>query len=146
MSVIGPSCAMPSENSPGCDCAAKDTTGSTLASAATATALIAAACTACCLLPFTLPAALLAFAGGSIAVLDHAHGWVTKLAITTVFCAWGWIAWQRWRSGRWMTRLSLALMISATLLTATAASWPLLEPMAFHALGIVKQKAPRPSE
>jgi cytochrome bd-type quinol oxidase subunit 2 len=146
MSVIGPSCAIPSEDSPGCGCAAKDTTGGTLAGAATATALVAAACTACCVLPFTLPAAVLAFAGGSIAVLDHAHGWVTKLAVALVLCTWCWIAWRRRRSGLRITRLSLALTILATLLTATAASWPLLEPMAFHALGIMKKKPPRSNE
>jgi hypothetical protein len=32
-------------------------------------------------------------------------------------------------------------MVFATLLTATAASWPLIEPVAFNALGIVKKKA-----
>jgi hypothetical protein len=37
-------------------------------------------------------------------------------------------------------------MIVATLLTATVASWPLIEPVAFHALGIVKKKAVRASE
>ena len=146
MSVIGPTCTMPSENAPGCGCATKDATVNRLAGAATVTALIAAACTACCVLPFTLPAAVLALAGGSIAVLDHAHGWVTKLAIALVLCAWSWIAWQRRRGGRRMTRATLALMIMATLLTATAASWPLLEPLTFHALGIVKKKASHSNE
>jgi len=37
-------------------------------------------------------------------------------------------------------------MIVATLLTVTAAAWPLIEPAAFHALGIVKKKAVRASE
>jgi len=146
MSVIGPSCTLPSENSPGCACATNETTGGKIAGAATVTALAAAACTACCILPFTLPAAVLAFAGGSIAILDHVHGWVTKLAIAVVVCTWSWIAWQRWRTGRRITRVTAALMIVATLLTATAASWPLIEPAAFHALGIVKKKAVRASE
>jgi len=146
MSVIGRSCALPSENSPGCACAMKDKTGNKIAGAATMTALAAAACTACCILPFTLPAAVLALAEGSIAALDHAHGWVTKLAIAVVVCTWSWIAWQRWRTGRRVTRLAAALMILATLLTATAASWPLIEPAAFHGLGIVKKKAARASE
>jgi cytochrome bd-type quinol oxidase subunit 2 len=146
MSVIGPSCALPSETSEGCGCSTKGTTGNKLAGAATATALAAAACSACCILPFTLPAAMLALAGGSIAALDHAHGWVTKLAIAVVTCAWSWIAWQRWRSGRQITRMTLALMILATLLTATAASWPPLEPVAFHTLGIVKKKATHTNE
>jgi hypothetical protein len=63
MSVIGPSCALPSENAPGCACATNETVGGKMAGAATA--LAAAACTACCILPFTLPAALPAIVGGS---------------------------------------------------------------------------------
>jgi hypothetical protein len=146
MRVTEPSCVLPSENSPGCGCATKDKTGNKIAGAATATAVLATACTACCILPFTLPATVLAFAGGSIAVLDHAHGWVTKLAIGLIVCAWIWITWQRRRTGRQIARTTLALMILATFLTTTAASWPLLEPLAFHALGIVKKKAARASE
>jgi hypothetical protein len=42
--------------------------------------------------------------------------------------------------------LTIAVMIVATVLTATAASWPLLEPLAFHALGIVKKRHVLPSE
>jgi hypothetical protein len=110
------------------------------------TALAATACTACCILPFTLPAAVLAFAGGSIAVLDHAHGWIIRLAIAVIIGTWSWIGWQRWRNGRQITRIAAALMIVATLSTVTAASWPLIEPVAFHALGIVKKKAVRASE
>jgi hypothetical protein len=37
-------------------------------------------------------------------------------------------------------------MIVATLLTVTTASWPLIEPAAFHALGIMKKKPVRASE
>jgi hypothetical protein len=144
MGVIGSSCALPSENSPGC--ATKDQTGNKIAGAATVTALAAAACTACCVLPFTLPAAVLAFAGASIAILDHAHGWVTKLAIVLVACAWSWIGWQRRRPRRQIGRATMALMILATALTASAAAWPFIEPVAFHALGIVKKKAVRANE
>jgi hypothetical protein len=56
MRVIGPSCALPSENAPGCACATNETAGGKMAGAATATALAAAV--ACCILPFTLPACL----------------------------------------------------------------------------------------
>jgi hypothetical protein len=140
MGVIGPSCTLPSQTSPGCGCSTKDRSGPRLAAAVAATGLAAAACTACCILPFTLPAAVLALAGGSIAILDHAHGWVTKLAIALVGCGWMWIAWQHRRTGRPIVRATGALMIVATLLTMSAASWPLLEPYAFHALGIVKKK------
>jgi hypothetical protein len=146
MGVIGPACALPSETSPGCGCATTDRTGNKIAGAATVTALAAAACTACCVLPFTLPAAVLAFAGGSIAMLDHAHGWVTKLAIVLVACAWSWIGWRWRRTGRRIGRATIALMIVATALTASASAWPLIEPVAFHALGIVKKKAVRANE
>jgi len=148
MNVIDPSCALPSDTSPGCGCAAPRNadgkppgkTTARVAGAATVTALAAVACTACCLLPFTLPAVLLAAAGGIIAALDHAHGWMTKLAVGVVICAWLWIGWQVGRTRRPAARSTMAFMILATLLIATAASWPLLEPVAFKTLGIVKKK------
>lgn len=104
------------------------------------TALAAVACTACCILPFTLPAVILASAGGFIAILDHAHGWVTRLAVLFVICAWLWIGWQVRKTQRRAARLTVAMMVLATLLTAAAASWPVIEPIAFNALGIVKKR------
>ena len=141
MSVIGPSCQLPSEDSPGCACATPKQAGNKVAATASVTALAAVACTACCLLPFTLPATVLVLAGGSVAVLDHAHGWVTRLAIAAVVAAWLWIAWQRRKTGQPIARRTMALMIAASLLTAAAASWPLLEPVVFKTMGIVKKKA-----
>jgi cytochrome bd-type quinol oxidase subunit 2 len=147
MHVIQPSCALPSETSPGCGCAASQKpAGGKAANAAAMTALAAVACTACCLLPFTLPAVILAGAGGFIAVLDHAHGWVTRLAVLVVICAWLWIGRQVRKTQRGASRLTVAMMILATLLTAAASSWPVLEPVAFHALGIVKKRHVLPSE
>jgi ABC-type nickel/cobalt efflux system permease component RcnA len=64
---------------------------------------------------FTLPAALLALAGGSIAALDHAHLWVTRLAIAAVIAAWLWIVWQRLKRQRPITHATMALMIAASL-------------------------------
>lgn len=142
MRVIQPSCSLPSENSPGCDCAANQkAAGGKAASAAAVTALAAAACTACCLLPFTLPAVILASTGGFIAMLDHAHGWITRLAIVVVICVWLWIGWQARKTQRSATRFTVVMMVLATLLTAAAVSWPVLEPIAFNALGIVKKRA-----
>jgi hypothetical protein len=147
MSVIQPSCSLPSGNSPGCGCAANQkAAGGKAASAAAMTALAAAACTACCLLPFTLPAVILAGAGGFIAMLDHAHGWVTRLAVLVVICAWLWIGWQVRKSQRSPTRVTIATMVLATVLTASAVSWSMLEPIAFNALGIVKKRAVSPNE
>src|SRR3569623_1836572 len=100
MSVIGPSCNLPSETSPGCGCAAKaEQGGGKAAGTAVATAVVAAACTACCVLPFTLPAVVLASAGSMLAMLDHAHGLMTKLSIAVVLCAWGWIVWRSRSAG-----------------------------------------------
>jgi hypothetical protein len=140
MSVIGSSCSLGSETSPPCACTPKTTTGAGLAGAASLTALAAAACTGCCILPFTLPAAVLAVAGSSIAALDHAHVWVSRLAIAIVAGVWLWIGWQAWRRGRPLARASLVMMVLASLLAGTAASWPLLEPSVFNAMGIVKKK------
>jgi hypothetical protein len=148
MRVIQPSCTLASENSPGCGCAtAQGTSGGKAAGAAAAmTAMAASACTACCLLPFTLPAVILASAGGFIAVLDHAHGWVTRLAVLVVICAWLWIAWQVRKTQRGASRSTIAVMVLATLLTGAAASWPLLESTAFDALGIVRKPHILPKE
>jgi hypothetical protein len=148
MSVIGPSCRLPCDGSTGCGCAPPEkveTIGTKAATTASVTALAAVACTACCVLPFALPAALLAVAGGSIAVLDHAHLWVTRLAVAAVIAAWLWIVWQRHKTRRPITRMTMTLMIAASLLIIVAASWPWIEPAVFKTLGIVKKKAVSPN-
>jgi cytochrome bd-type quinol oxidase subunit 2 len=141
MSVIGKSCTLPSENSPGCGCSDDAKVGGKAAGASALTALAAAACASCCVLPFTLPAVILAGAGSTIALLDHTHLWVTGVAILTVTCAWLWIIWQIRKTQRRPARLTVVIMIIATLLTAVAASWPLIQPTALNALGIVKKRA-----
>jgi hypothetical protein len=140
MSVIGPSCNLPSKDSPGSGCAPPEQGRRQGRRNSIGDSAGMVACTACCVLPFTLPATLLALAGGSIAVLDHAHGWVTRIAVVTVITGWIWIARQIQKTGRPMARRTAVSLIAATLLTATAA-WPLLEPAVFKTLGIVKKKA-----
>jgi hypothetical protein len=143
MSVIGPSCNLPSETSPGCGCAAKtEPGGGKAAGTAVATAMVAAACTACCVLPFTLPAVVLASAGSLIAVLDHAHWLMAKLSVAVVVCAWGWIMWRSRTTGLKIRSSVLAAMCAATVLTATAAMWPVMEPAVFHAFGVAKKPKP----
>jgi hypothetical protein len=110
-----------------------------VAGAAAMSGLAAAACASCCILPFTLPAVVLANIGGALALLDHAHLWVTRGAIGAVACAWGWLIVQSARTGKRPARSTVILMLVATALTIAAASWPLIEPVAFHALGIVKK-------
>jgi nitrate reductase NapE component len=75
-------------------------------------------------------------------VLDHAHGLMTKLSVAVVVCAWGWIVWRSRTSGLKIRSSVLAAMCAATVLTATAALWPVMEPAVFHALGVAKK--PRP--
>ena len=143
MSVIGPSCSLPTERSPGCGCATKAKAGGgKAAGTAVATAMVAAACTACCVLPFTLPAVVLASAGSLIAVLDHAHGLMTKLSVAVVACAWGWIVWRSRTTGLKIRSSVLAAICAATMLTATAALWPVMKFAVFHALGVAKKPKP----
>jgi len=65
----------------------------------------------------------------------HAHGWVTRLAVLLEICTWLWIAWQVRKIQPRATRMTIATMVLATVLTAAAVSWPMLEPIAFNALG-----------
>jgi hypothetical protein len=91
-------------------------------------------------LPFTLPAALMALAGGSIAVL------ITRMAGSRGLRSWSSAARGCGSDGRsrnqgQIARSTLSIMVLATLLATTAASWTLIEPVAFNAMGIVKKKA-----
>ena len=132
-----PTCTLPSNGEPGCGC--KPTRRSGAAKAAVIAAGTAAACTACCVLPFTLPAIVLANVGGVLTVLDHAHGWVTWLAISAVAAAWVWIGRQSIRARVRPTTSTLAMMGLATTVMMLAASWPLLKPTVFHTIGIVQK-------
>ena len=144
MSVIGPSCNLPSETSPGCGCAAKPPEkppaktgqdGGKAAGAAVTTAVLATACAACCVLPLTLPAVALASVGGLIAVLDRAHGLMTLLSVAVVLSAWAWIAWRSRTTGLKIRRSVLAAMGAATVLTATLALAPIVRYVVLRALG-----------
>jgi len=73
--------------------------------------------------------------------LDHAHVWVTWLAVAVVITAWAWIIWQWQKTRRPIARTTVTLMIAASLLTVAASSWPWTEPTVFKTLGIVKKKA-----
>jgi hypothetical protein len=134
-------CTLPADGEPGCGCAPVAKKGSPVAKAAIVAAGTAAACTACCVLPFTLPAVILANFGGLIAVLDHAHGWITWLAIAAVGGAWIWIWRQSSRAQRRPAISTLVMMVIASLVISLAASWPLIKPAVFYTLGIAK-KAP----
>jgi hypothetical protein len=131
-------CSLPSGTDPGCGCAPKPTR-SHAAKVAVITAGTAAACTACCVLPVTLPAVIVAYVGGTLTLLDRAHGWLTWVGIAAVIGAWLWIGRQFFRT-RTKPRVStLAMMAVATIVISLTASWPLLKPAAFQALGIAKK-------
>lgn len=136
-------CILPSEDAPGCGCSnAMHTsagTGGKIAGAATISALAAAACTSCCVLPFLLPAVILANIGGMLAILDHAHVWVTRAAMIVVACTWIWIWYQAAIGRRKPSRASMLWMTLATTLTLTAVSWPLIQPWVDQVLGIVRK-------
>jgi hypothetical protein len=143
MSVIGPSCSPGSETSASCACAPKTTTGAGLAAqpASRRWRLPPAQDAASC--PLTPPAAILAVAGSSLALLDHAHVWVSRLAIAIVAGVWLWIGWQAWRGGRRVARTTLVIMVLASLLAGAAASWPLIEQPVFSGRGLVKKNVSR---
>jgi hypothetical protein len=143
-------CTLPSPDDPGCGCKGSSSVSiapsSKVAGAAAMSGLAAVACASCCILPFTLPSVLLASFGGAISLLDHAHVWVTRVAIGAVACAWGWLFYQTVRTGKKPARSTKVTMAVATVLTLTAASWPLIEPLAFHAFGVVKKHTPPRNE
>jgi hypothetical protein len=131
-------CTLPSAGQPGCGCQPKPKSNG-----AAKTALIvagtAAACTACCVLPVALPAIVLANIGGVIALLDHAHGWVTWIAVAAVAGAWIWIGRQSLTTRTRPAISTLAMMGVATVVITLAASWPLIKPTVLHSLGITKK-------
>jgi len=129
-------CTLPANGQPGCGC---KPAASRAAKAAVVAAGTAAACTACCVLPFTLPAVILANFGGAIALLDHAHGWVTWLAMLAVGGAWIWMIRQVLTRRAKPAISTWAMMAVATVVVTLAASWPLLKPVVFHGFGIAKK-------
>ncbi|WP_298875677.1 hypothetical protein [uncultured Bradyrhizobium sp.] len=67
---------------------------------------------------------------------------MTTLSIAVVLCAWGWIVWRSRRTGLKTRSSVLAAMCAATVLTATAALWPVMEHTVFHALGVATKPKP----
>lgn len=94
----------------------------------------AAACAACCVLPFALPAAVLASAGGLIAVFEHAYRWMTSLATLVVIATWAWLAWQNMRGHRKPSASTVYIMFLASGIVAIAQLWPLIERPVIQAL------------
>jgi hypothetical protein len=114
--------AAPEKLSPG---AGGRAAGAAAALAATA----AVACGICCVLPFALPAAVLAIAGGALAWLGGLYGWITLVAVLAVGAAWVWVGVQSWRTRKRPAASTLRVLGLATAMLALALAWPRLEPL-----------------
>lgn len=92
--------------------------------AAAATATGALTCAAGCILPFTLPAVALASAGGAIALLVQAQGWMMDLAVVAVAAGWIWVGWLSLRHRSRPALSTFGAMTVATLMLALLPSGP----------------------
>lgn len=87
----------------------------------------ALACGVCCVLPFALPATVLASTGALLAWFAKIQLWAKILAVLSVLSAWGWIAWQSYRTRRKPAVSTLVMMGAATMVLTVATLWPQLE-------------------
>jgi hypothetical protein len=103
--------------------------GPIAASVAGLAATGALACAACCILPFALPAAALALAGGALAWLASIYKWTIVAAVVLVAVAWIWVAFQSVGARKRPAVATVLVMLAATAMLALAYSWPLIEPI-----------------
>lgn len=101
-----------------------------VASAAGVAAAGALACAACCILPFALPAAALAIAGGALAWLASIYEQAIVAAVALVAAAWVWVVWQSWRTRRRPATATVSVMLAASAMLVLAHFWPAIEPIA----------------
>lgn len=85
------------------------------------------ACGICCALPFVVPVAMLASAGGILAWFSETSNWLTAVAIATVASGWIWTGVQSWRAHRRPARSTLLVLSLATVTMAAAWLWPVVE-------------------
>ena len=103
-----------------------------LPSVAASTAAVAAvACGVCCVVPLALPAVATTAAGSLIAAFAHGYRWALRASLVLTAAGWAWVAWRGLRTRRRPARSTVRAMSMATLLTAVALSWPLLEPLLY---------------
>ena len=94
--------------------------------AATASTAVVA-CGICCALPFVVPVAMLASAGGILAWFSETSTWLTAVAVAAVASGWIWTGVQRWRTHRRPARSTLLVLSLATITMVAAWLWPVVE-------------------
>ena len=99
------------------------------ASAAGVAATGALACAACCILPFALPAAALAVAGGTLAWLASLYEGAIVAATVLVATAWIWVVRQSQRTRKRPAATTVLVMLAASTMLALAYCWPIVEPI-----------------
>lgn len=109
--------------------------GTSLAASAAGTAAAGAlACAACCVLPFALPAAAMAVAGGALVWLASVHEEAIDAATALVAAGWVWVVWQSWRTRKRPAAATVLVMLAALAMLTLAYSWPAIESIAVAAL------------
>ncbi|TAN02490.1 MAG: hypothetical protein EPN36_16820 [Rhodanobacteraceae bacterium] len=103
-------------------------------SAAGVAAAGALACAACCVLPFALPAAVLAIAGGALAWFAGIREEAIVAAIALVVTGWAWVVWRSLRTSKRPAAATMLVMFAASAMLALAYSWPAIEPVALTLL------------
>lgn len=78
------------------------------------------ACAACCTLPLALPAVAVGAAGGVLAWLEAASGWMTGLSVGILAAAWLMVVSQTRRSRKRAASSTLYMLAGSTLLTTLA--------------------------
>lgn len=101
--------------------------GSTALAVTASTAIVA--CGICCALPFVVPVAMLASAGGILAWFSESSNWLMAVAVAAVASGWIWTGLQSWRARRRPSRSTLWVLSLATVTMAAAWAWPLVEAM-----------------
>lgn len=99
------------------------------ASVAGLAAMGALACAACCIVPFALPAAALALAGGALARLASIYEWAIVAAVVLVAIAWVCVAFQSVTASKRPAVATMLVIFGATAMLALVYSWPLIEPI-----------------
>ena len=106
------------------------------ASAAGVAATGALACAVCCILPFALPAAALAVAGGALAWLASIYDGAIVVAVVLVAAAWIAVVRQSLRTRKRPAAATTLVMLAPSAMLALAYYWPIVEPVVIAKLAV----------